>query len=84
MTVKENSHGGTVTLDLSDLATAVEHDLLKCMKLSNKLLLGTQNQFPGSCEIKTHNETYETSTIYTWLPWVAEKSWMRSSFRKLN
>jgi hypothetical protein len=43
MTVKENSHSGTVTLDLSDLATAVEHDLLKCMKLSNKLLLGTQN-----------------------------------------
>jgi hypothetical protein len=40
---KGNSHHGTVALDLSDLATAVEHDLLKCMKLSNKLLLGTQN-----------------------------------------
>jgi hypothetical protein len=39
---KENSHGGTVTLDLSDLATDVERDLLKCMKLSKELLLGTQ------------------------------------------
>jgi hypothetical protein len=43
MTIRKISHDSAFTLNLSDLAAAVEQNLLKCMKLSNELLLGTQD-----------------------------------------